>query len=127
MSGSEYYVQAIERALALMRQGANREAKNLLQDAIDLKLDMLPQDMLGGELELAFDPHADAATAPRCWIEGGELRIDEEGWEIDPDQLEELTRIVETNSVLGMSAGDIERNATLFLKNGCDRGTVRRK
>jgi hypothetical protein len=126
MSGSDYYAQAIQRALGLLRQGHVRQATNLLQDAIELKLDMLPSDMVEAEsIELAFDPHA--AAAPTCWIESqsNELFIDEEGWEIDPQFLDAFYQSVSNNVVLGMAMGDIERHANLLLEDGVKTGKVK--
>ena len=129
MSGSAYYVQAIQRALGLLRQGHSRQATNLLQDALDLKLEQVPDDVAGNpEIELAFDPHAE--EAPRCWIEveaGNELFIDDDGWEFDQGLIDALHQSVQNNSVLGMAVGDIERHANLLLRDGVKTGKVRRK
>lgn len=128
MSGSDYYTQAIQRALGLLRQGHSRQATNLLQDALDLKLEQLPDDMVGNpDVELAFDPHAD--SAPTCWIESksNELFIDEEDWEIDPDFLDAFYQSVSNNVVLGMAMGDIERHANLLLRDGVKTGKVRKR
>lgn len=125
MSGSDYYKQAIERALGLMRQGSTRQAQNLLQDALDLKLDMLPEDMLSSELELVFDPHA--AKAPTCWIDDGELRIDDTGWEIDPSVVDELVNAVETNIVLGLPTMQVESRARALIRDAVRLGKVRKR
>ena len=128
MSGSDYYVQAIQRALGLLRQGHSRQATNLLQDALDLKLEMVPDDVAGNpEIELAFDPHADAA--PQCWIEtqSNELFIDDDGWEIDKEFLDAVYQSVQNNVVMGLAIGDIERHANLLLRDGVKAGKVRSK
>ena len=128
MSGTDYYVQAIQRALGLLRQGHSRQATNLLQDALDLKLEQVPDEMVGDpEIELAFDPRADAA--PTCWIDtaSNELFIDEEDWEIDPDFLDAFYQSVSNNVVLGMAMGDIERHANLLLRDGVKTGKVRKR
>jgi len=128
MGGSEYYKQAIQRALGLLRQGQVRQATNLLQDALELKLDMLPSDMVEAEsIELAFEPHADAS--PSCWIgaDSNELYINEEGWDIDPDFLETLYQSISNNVILGMASVDIEKHAHLLLQDGVKTGKVRKR
>lgn len=75
-------------------------------------------------------PPNDVDDVPQCWIEvkqSNELFIDDEEWEIDSTFLEALYQSVQSNSVLGVAAGDIEKHVALFLKDGIKTGKVRRK
>jgi len=128
---SKYYVQAIERALGLLRQGAARQAQNILQDAIDCKLEILPSDMTlesDKELELAIDLHVD--DVPLCWIDPDQedqIVIDDSGWDIDIYVLEILRLFVLSKSAEGMEADDVKNNATKFLRECIATGKIRRK
>ncbi len=122
MSGADYYKQAIHRALGLLRQGADKDAAKLLQDALDLNLSFDP--VRDDSLELAFDPHAE--EHPRCWIEDGELRIDEAGWEIDAQFLADLINSVDTNVVSGLPELQLVYEAKQMLRHGISNKKVRR-
>jgi len=122
--GVGYYKRALERALGLLRQGATKEAAKLIEDALALKLSF--DAVAGPELELAFDPHAERQL-PRCWIEAGELRIDDAGWEIDTGFLEDVVNSIETNLVAGLPEIQLQHEAKQMLKQGVLTGQVRRK
>jgi hypothetical protein len=126
MSGADYYKQALQRALGLLRQGANEQAAKFIQDALDLKLSF---DTAAGEtvdgLELAFDPRE--APQPRCWIEDGMLHIDEEGWEIENGFLENLLHTIEKNIDSGLPEVQLMYEARQMLKQGIEEQKIRRK
>ena len=121
--GSEYYKRALERALGLLRQGAEKEAAKLIEDALALKLSFDP--VRNSNLELAFDPHAE--QLPLCWIEAGELRIDDAGWEIDPQFLGDVVNSIETNLVAGLPDIQLTHEARQMFKQGVLTQKVRRK
>ena len=121
--GAEYYKQALERALGLLRQGAEKEAAQLIEDALALKLSFDP--VREPELELAFDPREE--ELPRCWIEEGELCIDDDGWVIDPFFLEDMINSVQINLVAGLPEIQLVYEAKRILKQGIRKQKVRRE
>lgn len=133
MKSASYYIDAIERALGLMRQGANSKAVTLLQDALDRKLDKdFSDEPEEKPLELAFNPRREVIEIPECWIDrqSHQLVIDNEGWEIDPFYLEFLVQLAQDSAFAGMSKEDREKavleQTEQRLRLGVKSGKVKR-
>lgn len=133
MRSSHYYIDAIERALGLMRHGANSKAMTLLQDALSGNLDKNFLDKLEEKpLELAFNPRREVIDIPECWIDRDSLQlvIDNEGWEIDPLFLEFLAQAAQSSALKGPDKEEAERHILGQTKRrltmGIESGKVKR-
>jgi hypothetical protein len=114
----------VEAALGLLRQGRDREAKKLLEDALAGRAETseLPED---APLELAItDPTPEIPTFQVN--AAGELTIDDEGWVIDPELIVELGNTPWLQSGAGV-VWAAEKTIREKLTQGVKTGKVRRE
>ena len=123
---AKYYMQAIERAVGLLRQGHPNQALILLQNALGKNLKSVPdcwdEDT---DIELVFDPRTE--ETPRCWIEDNHLYIDDKNWNIDSQFMEFLFQSIKYNISQKLDIDKIRGEAEKLLKKGVKTGRVRKK
>lgn len=123
-----YYIQVIERAVALLRQGHPDKALTALQSALDQKV-VAPVEFGRGDedtdLELVFDPRS--SETPRCWIEENHLIIDDKTWDVDPQFMSFLIQSIKYSVAQGEDAEKIREGAEGLLKKGVTSGKVKKK
>lgn len=122
----KYYVQVLERAAGLLRQGHPDSALTVLQAALDQKKMPTVDDWDGDtDIELVFEPRM--GESPRCWIQDKHLYIDDKNWDIDQQFREFLFQTIKHNVAQGEAVDIIRTEATNLLKKGVRTGRVRKK
>lgn len=120
---------------AALRQGAFGRAMEIIEYMEEIRkhmpqtIDPLVVNTNGtgpdSGLELQFDHTAD--DIPEFYFEGDELCVNDEGWDIDPDFIEEVTTAAMTNTVLGMGQVELGRHLDGLFRTAIAKGRIRRK
>ena len=125
----------LEKVKALLRQGAVGHALKIIEQMEEIHKHMpnapdpfyVTTNGTGPDsgLELQFDHTAD--DIPEFYFDGDELCIKDEGWDIDPDFIEEVTTGAMTNTVLGLGQVELGRHLDGLFRAAIAKGRIRRK
>lgn len=120
------YRAACEASLALLRQGQDGAAQDLLEDALAGKWEPQKREALP-TLELAFED--ETPEIPRIECRAGVLSIHDDGWRISEEtqaQIRQVT-IIGHNALTTLSADlAVEREVRAILFEGVKSGRVRK-
>jgi hypothetical protein len=125
----------LEKVKASLRQGAVGRALEIIEQMEEIQkhmpqaIDPLVVNANGtgpdSGLELQFDHTAD--DIPEFYFEGDELCVNDEGWDIDPEFIDEITTAAMTNTVLGVSQIDLGKHVEGLFRSAIKQGRVRRE
>jgi len=128
VADTEYYVQGIQRALALLQMGLSSKAQVILRDTLAKRLKTHPSEALDSTMPQLLNKDVEI---PKCWFdqESQTFIIDDRGWKIDPKFSAYLRESVKVwkDPILKLNAEKIEQRAQNRIKKGLLEGFMQKK
>jgi len=128
------YRAAIEKAVALLRQGYEDKALDVLERALanveSVRIASEHEEAIDPDdtIELAYDPRRrQKAFIPPCYIDSGELVLCEEGWEFKQEWYEGFVKNVKASHHLNLTENELTAYVQAMLAEAVHNGLLWRK